>query len=336
MPHQPEGDEGAEEAADAPRRPQDGDARSRGAREDLLAEEGEEHEYAAERESERRDGRDEGAHARVTRHVPGTFARIGEAEQIDEAGRGGFARLAPGSEKLAPRRLVAFRAPGGKASQEERRGDERGGVAQEGRVATDQREDDAPRRRADRDGGAPDRVLQRAGEDQLVAGDEIRHRRGLRGLEEGRSDRVRRHDHVDDPDLLGRAHEKQAEDEGRAQHIAGDEDGPPRDPVGEHASWRPQQEERNEAGQVHERDRFALPGQVEEQGKQRDHVEPVAHLRDRICGVEAAKSGVAPHYTYQARQCRGGVHGRARWHTRVPSVTQNTVGTGGRALLLCG
>ena len=75
----------------------------------------------------------------MTRHVPGTFAQIGEAEQIDEAGRGGFARLAPGSEKLAPRRLVAFRAPGGKASQEERRGHERGGIAQEGRVATDQR-----------------------------------------------------------------------------------------------------------------------------------------------------------------------------------------------------
>src|SRR3954451_22240986 len=115
VPAQPESDEGPEEAPDAARRIEHGDARSRPAREDLLAEEREQHEDASQRQSEAGVGDDERADPAMAHHVARTLAQLGETQQVDETGRFGLARLPLGGEGLA--RLVASRDAGGEAAQ---------------------------------------------------------------------------------------------------------------------------------------------------------------------------------------------------------------------------
>src|SRR6267378_4411216 len=81
--------------------------------------------------------------------------------------------------------------------------------------------------------------------------------------------------------------------------------------VREHAGGRAGEEHGNEPGEERERDRLALAGQLEEQGEQRDDVEPVACLRHGVRRVQCAEIAVVPQDPEETPNCKGGGQGVA-------------------------
>src|SRR5712664_801815 len=61
-------------------------------------------------------------------------------------------------------------------------------------------------------------------------------------------------------------------------------------------------------GEEHHGDRLALPGQLEQQRKEGDDVEPVAHLRDGVGGEQPAEAGVLAHHAQEACECGAMLH----------------------------
>ena len=287
-----EGRERPGEAAHAARSPEHGDARAVPMTEDLLAEEGEQHQGAAQRQAETGLDREQCADLRVARDVAHAFAQVLHADQVRDplAGRARFFLL------LEAAFVEADGAVRRQSRHQRRRAEERDRIADEGRVAADQRQRDSAQRRPAGQRDAPERVLQRGGVGEVGFGDQRGIGGGLRRVPEGGNQAVRGDHRVRDPDLIRPAHQQQAENEAGPQQIAGDHDVLARDPVGEHARRGPCDERRHEAGHERDRHRLTRAGQLHQQREESDDVEPVAELRHRVGGEEPAEVAVLAHH----------------------------------------
>src|SRR6267142_1311700 len=302
-----EGREGAGEASHPARGPEHGDARAVAVREDLLAEIRQQDQHAAQGEPEAGLHREQGAHAAVRRDVTYAVAQVAQPEQILDLQRWSAALL-------HDLQRLPVEAPGmaGRQAPEQHCGpDEAERVADEGRVPAHQGQRDTAQGRARRERRRPEGVLECGRERVVLPADEVGQHRLLGRLEE-RADHGMKPDHaVGDPDLVGAAHEQETEDQARPQDVADDQEGPPGDPVREHARGRPGEEHRDEPGEQRVGDRLAFAGQLQQERKQGDHVEPVAELRDGVRGVQCAEIAVVPQDADQASNCEGDGQGVA-------------------------
>ena len=107
-----------------------------------------------------------------------------------------------------------------------------------------------------------------------------------------RGHRQRHHD-VRDPDLIGAAHEQQAEDQAAAHQVGRDHQPAPVHAIDDHARQRTDERDRQELHDHHPRDGGGRPGQIEQQRVDGDGVEPVAELRDRLADVQQPEVPVA-------------------------------------------
>jgi len=69
--------------------------------------------------------------------------------------------------------------------------------------------------------------------------------------------------------------------------------------------------EMRSASQKREGDGLTRAGQLDQQREERDHVEPVAQLRDRVGGVKAPEAAVVADHGPEAAEGERGVHAGA-------------------------
>ena len=109
---------------------------------------------------------------------------------------------------------------------------------------------------------------------------------------------------VRDPHLIATPDEQQAEDQHAAQEVGGDHQPPPVDAVDDHTGHRADDRDRQKLHDQHPGDHRRRTGQIEDQREDRDGVEPVAELRDRLADVEETEISVLP------EECEIGIHAR--------------------------
>ena len=183
-----------------------------------------------------------------------------------------------------------------------RRGEERQGIDRERDIAARQRRDDSADRGAQREHRRPGRARQRVGRHQLVIGGDVGDGCGAGRLEEGRGADRQRHHHVRDPDVFGAADEQQADDEQSADDVGRDHQPSSIDPVDDDAGHRADQRGGQKLNDQHPRHHRRGAGEVENQRKHRDRVEPVAQLRDRLPDIEESEVAVP------SKQRQVGIH----------------------------
>ena len=224
------------------------------------------------------------------------FAQVANAEEVLDLRAGGAGFL----HHLHRLPVGAFGVSGGQPGDERGRDEKAGRVGCECQVPPDHGEGDPAESGADGQRRGPEGILQRGRERVVRFGDEVRQHRLLRRLEEGADQRMRGDDRVGNPRLLRPPDEEQAKHQSRARDVAHDHDRAPGEAICDHARRRTGEEHGHEPGEQGESDRLALPGQLQQEREERDDVEPVAQLRDRVRGVQCAEIAVVPQNGHQA------------------------------------